>query len=105
ATHTARMLAGWGVARGDRIAMLLHNSAQVALLLHAALRLGATLVPLNVRLSPDELAWQINDSRARLLVVDSRTAALADRARQKQPALVVVNFDDSNMMSAGIARL
>ncbi|HEV2644128.1 MAG TPA: o-succinylbenzoate--CoA ligase, partial [Candidatus Elarobacter sp.] len=51
------------------------------LLAHAVLRLGATLLPLNVRLSDRELAWQIADARARVLIVEGRTVPLADRAR------------------------
>jgi O-succinylbenzoic acid--CoA ligase len=105
ATRTAQMLAGWGVKRGDRVAMLLHNGTGAARLIHATLRLGATLVPLNVRLSAAELAWQIADSRAHLLVVDHRTAAMVDRARQQQPELVTVSLDDAGAMTSGCEKL
>lgn len=104
-TRTARMLAGWGINQGDRVAMLLNNGSGAALLIHATLRLGATLVPLNVRLSNDELAWQLGDSGARLLVVDGRTVALADRARQEHPALVTVSLDAAGSLTPGCARL
>ncbi|HMA20349.1 MAG TPA: AMP-binding protein, partial [Gemmatimonadaceae bacterium] len=50
-TKLARKLSGLGVGEGERLATLLHNGALPAMLAHAALRLGATLVPLNVRLS------------------------------------------------------
>lgn len=93
ASRTARRLAGLGVRGGDCVAMLLHNGPGVALLAHAVLRLGATLVPLNVRLSDDELAWQIDDCGARVLVVEGRTVAQAGRARLERPALVTVSLD------------
>ena len=70
ATRTARRLATLGVGAGDRVAMLLHNSPHVALLVHAALRLGATLVPHNTRQSDAEIAWQVADADARQLEDD-----------------------------------
>jgi O-succinylbenzoic acid--CoA ligase len=71
---TARRLAALGVAAGDRVATCLHNGALAAILPHAVLRLGATLVPLNTRLATGELAWQLERAEARVLVVDRRSA-------------------------------
>src|SRR5688572_6130193 len=66
ATSLARQLLALGASSGDRIATLLHNGPAPVILVHAILRLGATLVPLNVRLRDSELAWQLGDSGARL---------------------------------------
>jgi O-succinylbenzoic acid--CoA ligase len=88
-TRMARMLSAWGVGNGDRVATLVNNGSGAAILIHAALRLGATLVPLNVRLSDVEVAWQIRDARARLLIVDARTGATARRAHEENPGLGV----------------
>jgi O-succinylbenzoic acid--CoA ligase len=93
ATRTARWLASRGVRAGDRVASLLPNGQRPALLVHATLRLGATLVPLNIRLSAAELAWQLADAAPRLLVADERTRALADQARREQPALEVASLE------------
>lgn len=90
-TTLARRLAALGVREGDRVASLLHNGAAPALLVHAVLRLGATLVPLNVRLSAREVAWQLADARPVLLLVESRTAALAGAARADLPSPLVVD--------------
>ncbi len=65
---------------GDRVATLLPNGTAPAVLAHAALRLGAVLVPLNTRLSPPELAWQLGDARPRILLVEPRTAPAAAEA-------------------------
>ena len=73
ATSLARQLASLGVTAGDRVATLLHNRPQSAILPHALLRLGATLVPLNVRLAPAEIAWQIGDATPRLIIAEERT--------------------------------
>lgn len=90
AARAARQLAGLGARPGDRVATLLHNGPAPAVLAHAALRLGATLVPLNVRLTAAELAWQLGDAAPRLLVADDRTAALANEACGSAPSPVVV---------------
>lgn len=92
-TRLARRLGALGVGAGDRIATLLHNGPVASMIVHAALRLGATLVPLNVRLSDEEIAWQAGDAGARLLVVEERTTALAERTRLALPNLPIVSVD------------
>lgn len=104
-TRTAQMLAGWGIGENDRVAMLLNNGAGAALLIHAILRVGATLIPLNVRLGAAELAWQLADSHAKLLVVDGHTVGLAARARADQPNIIVVSIDDAGATDAGCVKL
>jgi len=71
ATSAARRLAGLGVREGDRVAVFFRGALPMADLVHVVARIGATLVPLNVRLAPAELTWQIQDIRARLLLYDS----------------------------------
>ncbi|RME07945.1 MAG: o-succinylbenzoate--CoA ligase, partial [Anaerolineae bacterium] len=52
-------LHAWGVRRGERVAVLLRRDLESILLVHALARLGAVLVPLNTRLTPDEMRWQV----------------------------------------------
>ena len=78
ADAAAGRLASAGVGRGDRVALLAANSLDFVRAVHAVGRRGAVLLPLNVRLTPAELAWQLADAGARLLVFD---AANADAAR------------------------
>jgi o-succinylbenzoate---CoA ligase len=75
-TRMARRLAGLGVEAGDRVATLLNNGATAAIFPHALLRLGATVVPLNTRLSQPEIEWQLSDASPRLVIVEKRTASL-----------------------------
>lgn len=105
ATRMARRLATLGAGPGDRIATLLHNGPAAALLAHAVLRLGATLVPLNVRLSEPEVAWQLADAGAGLLVLEGRTAPLAARARRDVPRLASVAVDAAGAAAIGEAML
>jgi O-succinylbenzoic acid--CoA ligase len=93
-TRTARRLAGLGVMAGDRITTLLHNGAVAAILPHASLRLGATLVPLNVRLTESEIAWQIRDASPRLIVVEASTLGCLESTRDSNPKLTVVSITE-----------
>ncbi|MCW5657027.1 MAG: AMP-binding protein [Burkholderiaceae bacterium] len=71
AARVARLatgLAGAGVGRGDRLALLAHNGLACVDVLGAAARLGAIVVPVNWRLSADEVAHVIADTTPRLLV-------------------------------------
>ncbi|MEP6508635.1 MAG: AMP-binding protein, partial [Gemmatimonadales bacterium] len=90
----SRRLATLGVGGGDRVATLLNNSFEMAVLPHATLRLGATLVPLNIRLSERELTWQLADSAPRLLVVDHRTRERAMAALGEHASVTVLSTDE-----------
>ena len=79
ATSLARKIASFGVKRGDRVATLLHNQVLAAILPHALLRLGATTVPLNVRLTDRELGWQLENAAPRLVIVEERTRSLVQQ--------------------------
>jgi o-succinylbenzoate---CoA ligase len=80
ARGVARRLAGLGIRAGDRVAFLLRSGVPTVELVHGAGRMGAVLVPLNVRLAPAELAWQVADVRARLLLYDEANRAAAGEA-------------------------
>ena len=93
-TRAARRLRDLGVREGDRVATLLHDGVAGTLMPHAALRLGAVLVPLNVRLGDAELAWQLDDAAPRVLVADARTLARAERAGRDRPALLIASVGE-----------
>ncbi|WP_460039693.1 o-succinylbenzoate--CoA ligase [Thermaerobacter litoralis] len=68
ATALAERLRAAGIGPGDRVAVLAGNEPGYVVLIHALIRAGAVLVPLNVRLTPAELAWQVADSGAAWLI-------------------------------------
>ncbi|HUZ22829.1 MAG TPA: long-chain-fatty-acid--CoA ligase [Streptosporangiaceae bacterium] len=77
AHRLAGALHGLGVQPGDRVAALCVNS-HVMLELHNGVPLaGAVLVPLNIRLSRDELVYILRHSGARIMVVTAELAGLA----------------------------
>ncbi|WP_448575748.1 o-succinylbenzoate--CoA ligase [Thermomicrobium sp.] len=78
ADEAARRLAGLGVQAGDRVAVLLANRPEFVQLVHAVSRLGAILVPLNVRLTRSELHALLDDAGPRVVVVDRTTWSVLD---------------------------
>ncbi|MGE5117364.1 MAG: AMP-binding protein, partial [Betaproteobacteria bacterium] len=67
----AGALAARGVARGERVAWLGLNSADLLATLFACARLGAVFVPLNWRLAPPEHRAILDDCTPALLVAES----------------------------------
>jgi O-succinylbenzoic acid--CoA ligase len=98
----ADALAGWlesaGASAGEPLAALLPNGLPFAELLHAADRLDAVLLPLNVRLTPREIAFQLRDAGARLLLCDGRDAgvltARAKAAAQEATGIEVLRLPE-----------
>ena len=84
AARTARRLAALGVAEGDRVATTLPPGLAFAELLHALPLLGASLVPLNTRLTAAERQWQLEDSGARLCVEEPLVGEEADVERRTE---------------------
>jgi len=81
---SAAQLADAGIGAGDVVALRLTNRAEFVVLLFAAWRLGATITPVNPALTDPEVARQLDDSGARLLVNEDGASAVGD-----VPALAV----------------
>ncbi|MGA8256854.1 MAG: AMP-binding protein [Nocardioides sp.] len=64
----AATLAGLGVVPGDRVAVMIGNRPEFPLLWLALMRLGAAIVPLNVRYRSSDAAHVVADSAPRLAV-------------------------------------
>ena len=74
----AATLAGAGVRRGDRVALVGANTTAFIVAAFGALRLGAVIVPINTRLARAELAHVLADADPALIAAE---AAQADRVR------------------------
>jgi long-chain acyl-CoA synthetase len=66
----AASLQSAGVERGDRIGVLAKNSLDYFTLFGAAAALGAIMVPVNWRLSPEEISFILKDSGPRVVFAD-----------------------------------
>lgn len=85
AGQAAGVLASFGVAPGDRVALVAQRPEVVALAVHAAVQRGAILVPVNWRLSAREIAWQLEDAGISLLICDDAQRALASAVAEQGP--------------------
>lgn len=83
----AARMAGWfteqGLARGDRVAIQLPNIPEFVTAYLGALRAGLVTVPLNPLLRPAEVAYQLRDSQASVLVTHAEQLDDATAARSQ----------------------
>ena len=90
----ANVLLDLGAGRGQKVAWCGQNSPGVVLMYHAARKAGATAVPLNYRLTPEEAAYVVDNSDASLVWVDAEFAGLIDSIRADTPKVKeVLVFD------------
>ena len=94
----ALLHAGYGV--GDRIATITGNSSDQVVLFFACAKAGLVLVPLSWRLSPRELAQQLEHADPALLLIEEEFTSLATSARERLPHLLAV----SSLGAGGIER-
>src|SRR3954452_25603971 len=73
-----------GIAEGERVAIVSHNSARLLELLLAVPSSGRVLVPINFRLSPDEVRYIVGHSGARVLLVDPELETSLKRVECEQ---------------------
>ncbi|TVR68109.1 MAG: o-succinylbenzoate--CoA ligase [Sphaerobacteraceae bacterium] len=91
--QAARWLASHEVVPGSRVAVHLPNSIAFVQLVHAISRLGAMLIPINLRLTADEIGWQLGDVRADLLITGDLTAQLSDARDRLAPDTRAIVID------------
>ncbi len=72
-----------GVQPGDRVAFLSMNCHRLLEAYYGVLEAGAVLLPLNVRLASQELAYILNDSGAKVLFLEKEFFGLVDSFRNE----------------------
>jgi long-chain acyl-CoA synthetase len=70
-TSLAHALADWGIAKGDRVAILSENRPEWAFADFATLLVGAVAVPIYPTLTAEQAAYILNDSGARVAFVST----------------------------------
>jgi acyl-CoA ligase (AMP-forming) (exosortase A-associated) len=70
-SRIAGALAASGLARGDRVGILLPKSFHECAAIFAASRAGGVFIPINPVLKPQQIAHILNDSEARCLITSS----------------------------------
>jgi long-chain acyl-CoA synthetase len=68
----ADVLRGWGVVKGDRVAILSENRWEWPVTDFAVLAIGGVDVPLYPTLTPEQIGYMLRDSGAKVAVLSSR---------------------------------
>jgi fatty-acyl-CoA synthase len=89
ASRLAGALLAAGAKPGDRIAYLSTNCHRLLEGYYGVLEAGCILLPLNIRLSPTELTFVLNDAQARFLFIESMLLPLAEPLRTAVPSIEV----------------
>ena len=92
ADRVAAGLAKLGVGHGDRIGLLMSNRPEFIEVYVAAARLGAIVAPFNLRFTPHELAFVVDNADGDVVVTESALAGGLSLAAE-QRALTVIDVD------------
>jgi acyl-coenzyme A synthetase/AMP-(fatty) acid ligase len=87
AGRAASALRGIGLGAGDRIALLLHDSAELAATFLGAVRVGILPVPLSILLRPLDVREVLRDAGAQAVVTSADLASIVDEVRAELPLL------------------
>jgi fatty-acyl-CoA synthase len=88
--RAASALAGLGLRRGDRFALMATNSDRFVVAFYAALRCGAIVVPVNPASAPPEIAYLLEDSGAAVFAFDPAVVAAVTMALEAGPTPMAV---------------
>ncbi len=107
----ARYLHDHGVARGDRVLVMLTNVMPLWETMLAAMRLGAVVIPATVQLTPDDVDDRIARGEARHIVTDGEGAKKLRRPERLRVRLAVggaegfTTYDDAFRSPPVLARV
>ena len=85
--QAANVLAGVGVERGDRVAVVLPPTAETAAIFFGTWKLGAMLLSMSVLYGDDGIRHRLTDSEPRVLVTDADNA---DRFKDSGVELLIL---------------
>src|SRR5580700_6539210 len=83
ARHLAGALRQADVRPGDRVAFLSANCHRLLEAYYGVLEAGAILLPLNIRLTANELGYVLNDAEATILFVEKEFINVVDSFRNE----------------------
>lgn len=91
-----------GLKKGDRIGVLGQNSLEYFMVYGAGTALGAIILPLNWRLSQDEIVFNLNDCEPKIVFADTDFQKQIQNAQSQLPsvdAFYNLRNDDGDFMS------
>lgn len=81
ARRVANALSALGVQAGDRVAVMAHNSIELLEVTGGLSKLSAIAVLLNYRLRPQEIAYIVNDSQAKVVIAGADMLDVVNESR------------------------
>ena len=93
--ETSRYLGAWlqknaGLAKGDRVAVMMPNIIQYAVAVAAILRAGLTVTNVNPLYTPRELQHQLKDSGAKAIIIVENFASTLEKVRHNTDINAVI---------------
>ncbi len=93
--RAANMLLENKIKKGDVVSLLMPNGAEYIVAYFACWKIGALAGPVNSLLKAEEIAFALNDSEAKILLVNSQFQETIDEIRNNLPhSQAVIQFDD-----------
>ncbi|MFP6594554.1 MAG: AMP-binding protein, partial [Dehalococcoidia bacterium] len=92
----AAALVDMGVRKGDRVGLMAPNCAEFEIAFYGVLKAGAIVSTLNTGYREREIAHQLNNSRASILIVHESLVEMAEAAKpllDSPPEMVVIYPD------------
>jgi len=80
ANKLANGLISMGVKPGDKAGIMAQNCLEFPVILYAAAKCGAVLVPINFRYEKKELIYVVNNSGPKILFFDAANASIVEEA-------------------------
>jgi len=90
ANRLSNVLAGLGIKRGDKVALVLPQRRETLVAHLAVYQMGAVAVPLSFLFGPDALAYRLDNAQARVALVDGQSAPNLAPIRNDLPHLTHV---------------
>ncbi|MBM4360108.1 MAG: long-chain fatty acid--CoA ligase [Deltaproteobacteria bacterium] len=108
AARLAASLGRLGLTRGEHVALMMPNVPEFTVAYFACHLAGLVVVPLNVMLRADEVAFHLEDSDARALIVWHALVEQVGDGADRAPACrlrIVAGADASSPIPEGVSRL
>ena len=86
ANRCCNALLSLGLSRGDRVALLANNGHQFSESFMGPIKAGLVVMPLNWRLTADELCFILKDGGARALIFDAQFSEVVEEIRARGDA-------------------
>jgi len=85
--HLSHCLKSFGVKKDDKVAILHPNCHYFLEAYYGITQIGAVSVPINYRLSPEEIAFILQDSESKVLIANPMFQKQVDSIRKKTPRI------------------